>query len=289
MAKFLTGNELNLELEKILEQAEEQIVLISPYIKLHERYISSLKTKKELHKLEITIVFGKNEEDMSRSMKQEDFDFFKEFPNIEIRYEKRLHAKYYANENSAILTSMNMYSYSQDNNIEAGIMTKPTLLGSIDNFESDAWNYFSRVIDQAELLFRRTPQYESSMLGLTKKYKDSKNEVDKLSDFFSNRQKYESTIKRDFYEKKKVEQTIQNQIKDSSIGYCIRTGKQIPFNLKSPLCNEALKSWSKYGDRDYAEKFCHFSGEPSSGETSFNHPILKKNWRKAKELYGLSS
>ena len=107
MAKFLTGNELNSELEKILERADEQIVLISPYIKLHERYASTLKTKIDNPNLQITVVFGKNEEDLSKSMKQEDFMFFKQFPNIEIKYEKRLHAKYYANEQAAILTSMN--------------------------------------------------------------------------------------------------------------------------------------------------------------------------------------
>lgn len=89
MAKFITGNKLNSELEDIFEKAEEILILISPYIKLHERYISTLMSKKENHSLEITLVFGKNEEDISKSMRQEDFDFFKDFPNIEIRYEKR--------------------------------------------------------------------------------------------------------------------------------------------------------------------------------------------------------
>ena len=67
-------------------------------------------------------MFGKNEQDPSKSMKLEELDFFKEFSNIEIKYEKRLHAKYYANDYSAILTSMNLYSHSQDNNIEAGVI-----------------------------------------------------------------------------------------------------------------------------------------------------------------------
>src|SRR5690625_1598201 len=107
MAKFLQGNELNAELEKIFKNAKQQLILISPYIKLHDRYISTLQAKKDNPNLELIILFGKNEEDMSKSMKQEDFNFFKEFPNIEIRYEKRLHAKYYCNDLSAILTSMN--------------------------------------------------------------------------------------------------------------------------------------------------------------------------------------
>jgi hypothetical protein len=50
---------------------------------------------------------------------------------------------------------------------------------------------------------------------------------------------------------------------------------------------DAFKSWSKYGDPDYAEKYCHFSGEQSNGETSVNRPILKKNWKKAKEIFDL--
>lgn len=39
-------------------------------------------------------------------------------------------------------------------------------------------------------------------------------------------------------------------------------------------------------DPDYKEKYCHFSGEPSNGETSVNKPILKKNWKKAQNIHG---
>jgi hypothetical protein len=297
MAKFLTGNELNSELEKIFERADEQLILISPYIKLHDRLISTLRTKRDNHKLEIIIVFGKNEEDISKSMKQEDFNFFKEFPNIQIRYEKRLHAKYFANESAAILTSMNLHSYSLDNNIEAGVMTKATLLGNLtsnfmtnvtgeDSFDVQAWNYFERVIDQAELLFHKIPVYENTMFGLTKKYTDSKVEVDKLSDFFSNRAKYESPNRnKDNYERKKAEPSVAKQ--DVQSGYCIRTGKQIPFNPSRPFSDEAFQSWSKFSKDDYPEKYCHFSGEQSNGETTKAKPILRKNWKEAKRIFNL--
>ncbi len=228
MAKFLTGNELNSELEKLFERADEQIILISPYIKLHNRYSSTLRTKKDNPKIEIIIVFGKNEEDLSKSMKQEDFNFFKEFPNIEIRYEKRLHAKYYSNESSAILTSMNLYNFSQDNNIEAGVMTKATLLGNLannlvtnvtgeDSFDRTAFTYFSRVIDQSDLLFKRVPEYESTMLGLSKKYVSSKIEVDKLTDFFANRQKYENNNRKDNYEKKPINSEVKAEFKTEPV------------------------------------------------------------------------
>jgi|SRR5690554_39605 len=265
MAKFITGNKLNSELEEIFENAEFELILISPYIKLHERYISSLKSKMDKDNLKIILVFGKNEEDMSKSMKQADFDFFKEFPNIEIRYEKRLHAKYFANEEKAILTSMNLYSYSQDNNIEFGVLTE----GTREALDKDAWEYFNRVIEQSELLFQRLPEYESIMLGLKTKYKGSNIGVDKLSDFFANRNKYDSYNK------------SSNTIKNNLLGYCIRTREKIPFNPKKPMTDKAYESWLKFKNENYAEKYCHFSGEESNGETSFSKPILRKNWAKA--------
>ena len=55
--------------------------------------------------------------------------------------------------------------------------------------------------------------------------------------------------------------------------------------------NTANKSWSKWKNKDFKEKFCHFSGEVSNGETSSSRPVLAKNYAAAmrlqKELYQL--
>lgn len=70
-------------------------------------------------------------------------------------------------------------------------------------------------------------------------------------------------------------------------GYCIRTGVSIPFDIEKPMSYEAYKSWNQFGNSDYPEKFCHFSGKKSNGKTSVNKPILKKNWKKAKDVFAL--
>ena len=70
-------------------------------------------------------------------------------------------------------------------------------------------------------------------------------------------------------------------------GFCIRTGVSIPFNIEKPLSKEAYKKWNEYADETYPEKYCHFSGEPSNGETSVTQPILKKNWKKANERFSM--
>lgn len=288
MAKFLSGNDLNAELGKIFEEATEQLILISPYIRLHVNYESILKAKKENPELGIIIVFGKNEENPSRSMRTEDLNFFKDFPNIQIRHEKRLHAKYYANETSAILTSMNLHRHSQDNNIEAGVMMKVRKLGVLgDEIDQKAWDCFDRVIKQSELIYEKIPDFDKGFIGsgLNKKYLKSIITEDKLAEFFDVRSKQKSPNRKDTVDDNiKIEQLKKS--KDLNIGYCIRTGKQIPFDLKRPMCEESFQSWLKFSNEDYPEKFCHFSGEPSNGQTTYKKPILSKNWKKAQQVHG---
>jgi len=299
-AQFLTGNELNLELEKLFEAAKEHLILISPYISLHERYASVLRSKLENDKLEITLVFGKNEENPSRSMKRTDLEFFMQFPNIEILFEPRLHAKYYASDEVAIITSMNLYRYSQDHNIEAGVLMETTtvdtdiankLLGRTD-IESAAWKYFNRVIEQAKVIYKKTPSYEKGLMGLTKKYIGSEVKEDNIATFFTNEKNFNKGYKEEQPkpEPKSTPTPARATVGTRSLsdmGYCIRTCKQIPFNAKHPMCDEAYASWARYKDPKYKEKFCHFSGEASNGETSFARPILSKNWSKAKAAFDL--
>ena len=282
MAKFLEGNELNATLGKILKDAKIAIILISPYIKLHDRIKSTLLTKLNDERIKITVLFGKNEDDMSKSMKQEDFDFFKQFPNIEILHEKRLHAKYYANESRAILTSMNLYGFSQNNNIEVGVLMERSAIGAFtggNNLDDNTWDYFITVIEQAELLFAKEPQYTKNLLGI-KKYTNSEITIDKLSEFFNNKS-YTKVFK-----KPRLKREIENPENfKNGIGYCIRTGAEIPFNIEKPMDYEAFKMWNKYKNPDFPEKYCHFSGEESNGETSMKSPILNKNWKAAKEKF----
>jgi len=276
MAEFLKGDQLNSELVNIFDQAKEDIIIISPFIKLHSRIRDSLKRNLDNPNLKITVVFGKNENNKSKSLNVEELEFFKQFPNIEIKYEPRLHAKYYANETNALLSSMNLYEYYHNSNIEFGILTKTTLLNSLtnigDNLDKEAFSYFETVIKKSELKFSREPFFEQKLMGLTKKYLHSEVKCDVLSSELINKTKTEKGS------------VVKNDTKTKHIGFCIRTGIEIPFNVKKPFSANAFESWNNFKNVNYNENFCHYSGEPSDGETSFEKPILKKNWRKSKLL-----
>jgi hypothetical protein len=54
---------------------------------------------------------------------------------------------------------MNLYGFSHDNNIEAGILMEKSTMAAFTgskNLEDDTWKYFTTVLDQAELLFEKT-------------------------------------------------------------------------------------------------------------------------------------
>ncbi len=71
-------------------------------------------------------------------------------------------------------------------------------------------------------------------------------------------------------------------------GFCIRTGVEIPFNIDKPMCDEAWEEWCKTGDPDTPEKYCHYTGEESNGETSVRYPIKYENFREACTEYNIS-
>ena len=276
MAKFLNTFQLNTEIEKIFDDAFEELIIVSPYIKLHSRFMDSLKSRINDDKLKIFILFGKNEEDFTKSLDLVTFNFLKEFPNIEIRYESKLHAKYYANGETAVITSMNLYEYSQNNNIEAGVLIKTKLFNPLsDDVDRDSQDYFYKTIDRSRILFKNKPEYEKINLGLSKRYVKSNNEIDLLTE------KYLSSSKNVVMNNKPANTLVNS----SNNAYCIRTGTPIPFNIDKPYCDSAFESWSKFKNEDFKEKYCHFSGEASNGETTKAKPILKKNWKEAKSVF----
>ena len=121
--EFLFDEQLIAALNSLIKTAKHKLLLISPYIDLDERIVDALKEKITRHDFELKILFGKNENNYAKSMKKDSMEFFKQFPNVEIRYSERLHAKFYQNDYEYICTSLNLYDYSLANNIEVGIKT----------------------------------------------------------------------------------------------------------------------------------------------------------------------
>lgn len=117
MAIFLDTQAISNELMKLIKDAKEKIILISYSFKVNQQIQERLRTKSKIGTLsEIVIVFGKTE------LKQAELDWIKDIQDLKIYEKLNLHAKCYLNEDRAIICSMNLYDYSQQTNIEMGIL-----------------------------------------------------------------------------------------------------------------------------------------------------------------------
>ena len=279
MIEVVQGHILNERLDEIIRNATERLMLVSPYIHLHHRTVDALKLLKQTPEIRLTVCFGKAEGQYEKSFHTDALVLLKEMPNIRIVYEERLHAKFYANDNASLFTSMNLYDYSVDNNIEVGVFAADESRSG-RKLAVEGWDYFIEVIDNAVEVFDRRPNFEKGFLGLTQgRYIDSTT----LRDDF---QAAPEVSKFTRPKKAVVNPTFETDIKPKKasstlMGYCIRTGEEIPFNRDEPMSPRAFKSWVRFEDEEYPEKYCHFSGELSEGQTSMAKPILKKNWIKA--------
>ena len=61
------------------------------------------------------VIYGKNE------LRPEENNWLRSMDSIKTGFLQDLHAKCYMNEEEALVTSMNLYEYSQVNNYEMGI------------------------------------------------------------------------------------------------------------------------------------------------------------------------
>lgn len=112
--KFLTTKGIAAGIEEIFRNANNFIFVVCPYMKVDRAYIDRLH-EAEQRNVKIDLIFGK--EDMGDGEKEK----LQNFSNMTVHFLENLHAKCYMNENTAIITSMNLYGYSEANNREMGI------------------------------------------------------------------------------------------------------------------------------------------------------------------------
>ncbi|MBU4374575.1 MAG: phospholipase D family protein, partial [Euryarchaeota archaeon] len=244
MAKFLTTTGVSFHVEQLINKANEKLILISPYLKINDRIKQSLEDKNRM-KIDIRVVFGKNQ------LQPDENNWLNSMQFIRTSFCKDLHAKCYLNETEAIITSMNLYEFSQVNNNEMGIYIEK---------EKDA-DIYKDVLEEANRLIRISDEIRISV------EKTDKNK--KLEKETSVIPKSTSTIKK-----------IPQVTTSSSIGFCIRCGADLKLNPEHPLCFNCYKSWEEYSNPQYQEKFCHICGKESA--TTYENPVCYSCYKKNK-------
>lgn len=215
MAEFLTTNGTSYHIENIILEAKTSLVLVSPYLQISKTFYERLKDASKKGVV-IKIIYGKDE------LKPNERNSLAELKTVELFFFENLHAKCYFNEAKMVITSMNMYEFSEKNNREMGVL----IHRNIDKELFDkAVNETHSIIQSAEqIALRKTdrPIYQES-----KKQADTKPT------------KYKKVIR----------------------GYCIRCETRIDYDPTKPYCGDCYMVWAQFENPDYQENVCHRCGQ----------------------------
>ena len=148
MAKFLSTTGTNYHLEELIKGASDRLILISPFLKLNDRMKELLADKNRL-KIDVRIVYGKSE------LQPEEINWLKELTYIRTSFCKNLHAKCYLNEEMCIITSLNLYEFSQVNNNEMGVLIQRSEDNELYRDAYDEAQRIIRVSDEVRITLER--------------------------------------------------------------------------------------------------------------------------------------
>ena len=160
MAKFLNSSGTTYHLEELIKNASDRLIIISPYLKLNERIKELLEDRNRL-KIDIRIVYGKND------LHPEEINWLKNLTFIRTSFCKNLHAKCYLNENECIITSLNLYEFSQVNNNEMGVLI----------YRNEDAKLYADTYEEAQRIIRISDEVRMSLEKVTESESSSDNTI----------------------------------------------------------------------------------------------------------------
>jgi len=246
MAKLLaTTAEITAAIQRLINDSKgEKLILITPYLRIARQFKSDI-TDQENFKTKISVVVRSDE-----SHDPADINFLQQEMNktVDLYTHQNLHAKCYLNHKTAIITSMNLYEYSQLNNTELGIIVE----------KDEDPQLYDEINESAKKIMR-----DSNEFGFEIKKVEKSKSMDKRGEKFANK-----------------DQPKMNK-NEPEVGFCIRCGEKVKFNPNKPLCDRCYPIWAKFGDSKYNEKYCHVCGkEDSKHERCYEKPICYACYKK---------
>lgn len=261
MAEFLTTQGTSHNLEDIIINASKWLVLICPYLNITENFLQRLQDA-DKRKVKIYIVFGKKELKPEEEMK------LRKLENLSLRYYKNLHAKCYLNEDTMIITSMNLLEFSEKTNREMGVLISKDDVND-KKIYGDAVREVRSIIDLSK---EEDVSIEVENLSVKRPKDNIKHTSTKKDDRVQSR---EGLLN---YLKSILTKDVTSFF--SKYGHCIRCNKQIPYDLDKPYCKECYFSLPELADASHVEKYCHTCGKEH--KTRLNYPQCRNCYQKSK-------
>ena len=240
--RFLTTSGVAAELEQLTRDARRQLVLVTPYLKLSTNFADRLADA-DARGVEITLVYGKDELAPAQRKTLEVLG------HLTLHYYEHLHAKCYYNESRLIISSMNLYEYSEKNNREMGVLVET------------GTDVYRQAVEEAESIMRagdekplreKAKRSRSPRAAKTAPSSDDRGLLAKVAD--------------------RVKKAT------APTGHCLRCGTDVPLDPEAPYCKKCFGSWVRFKNPTYEEGHCHACGKDHN--SSLKKPVCLPCYRK---------
>jgi hypothetical protein len=231
MVRFITTKEIIGELDSLFRSAQKHIYIVCPYLQISNDFYDRLKSADGRG---IPIIFIHRHHEL----KEDELERILGISNSRLFHIDNLHSKCYLNETKILITSLNLYEYSEKNH-EMGIRISKDEEPSLYNEVAAEVFHYQQIA--TEIISKNSTKLKSQY---------GYQEVTKVK--FTN---------------------TKSQIKEPP-GYCIRCGCEIIFHPNFPLCSDCYDIWSRYGDTRYPENHCHSCRRQY--RTTYGRPICNK-------------
>lgn len=236
--RFLTTDDVTAAIGQLIREAQEELVLVTPYLKL-PKTIAERLIEVDRRDVPITLLYGKDK------LADGERKTLEQFSNLSLRFYKDLHAKCYYTERGLVLTSMNLYTYSVQNNREMGVYV-----------EAGSEVYKQAVAETESILAHATAE----RLGTGSKKSKSK---------ASPRSPKRGVLGKAADRFKKA---------TAPTGHCLRCGTDVPLDPEAPYCKKCFGSWVRFKNPTYEEAHCHACGKDH--KSSLKKPVCLPCYRK---------
>ena len=244
MAEFLNTKEIALGIQNIIQYAQAEIILVSPYIKADLQIKERLAVQAGNPKVRITLVYGDR-----IKLRSDEKSLFASLDSVAVRFRKVLHAKCYLNEQVALVTSMNLYNYSQVNNDEMGILVS----------RKDDRPLYDKVRSDVERIVNRSLVIREPSVAKPAAIRGSR-----LSP-------------------RPFPRNLNPGVGIPETGFCIRCQALVPAAPIKPYCDRHFVEWNKYGNADYQDTYCHICGDFRT--TTLRKPLCPGCYRSYRDTF----
>lgn len=247
--RIFTDNAITGEIIRIIDSARTKVALVSPYID-RVAHVEQAIAKAIARDVRVTVFTRMDGTALGGSNSREAIDWYRQ-NQVEVVGVRDLHAKFYINETTAVVTSMNLLRSSWSGSLELGLVVS-------GEHHSQLVTYLNETI---------WPWADSSNATSTEVRETSARETPPGR---RPSPKAQSNKSEGFFE------TIFREVKEvlvSGGGFCLRCRAPLTaadLDSGKVLCPRDYREWAKYKNAEFVEKYCTTCGREA--KTSYARP-----------------